>query len=133
MRKRVAWALVLSALVVVPSASGWGWPAAGQVVQRFEFDRAHPYAAGQHRGIDIAAPPGTVVTAPVGGTVTFAGSVPSSGRSVSILSGEHSVTLTLLGSIAVGKGATIAEGDAVGTVGAEGIVHLGVRVASDDQ
>ncbi|MDX6516799.1 MAG: hypothetical protein QOH73_2465 [Gaiellaceae bacterium] len=133
MRRRVAWALVLSALVVVPSASGWSWPVTGQVVQGFNFDRAQPYAAGQQRGIDIAAPPGASVLAPAGGSVTFAGTVPSSGKAIAILSGAYSVTLTQLGSIAVEKGAAVAEGQTVGTVGPAGIVHLGVRVASDDQ
>ena len=37
-------------------------PAAG-----FSFDRAHPYAAGQHRGIDIGAAEGVAVSAPVVG------------------------------------------------------------------
>ncbi|MFJ8300355.1 murein hydrolase activator EnvC family protein [Streptomyces sp. NPDC094447] len=46
-----------------------------------------PYAAG-HRGVDLAAPPGTPVAAPAAGTVTFAG--PVGGRGV--------VTLTLPGS-----------------------------------
>ncbi|MGW6965359.1 murein hydrolase activator EnvC family protein [Streptomyces zaomyceticus] len=45
-----------------------------------------PYAAG-HRGIDLAAPPGTRVLAPAAGTVTFAG--PVGGRGV--------LTLTLPG------------------------------------
>ncbi|MFD8643264.1 murein hydrolase activator EnvC family protein [Streptomyces zaomyceticus] len=45
-----------------------------------------PYAAG-HRGVDLAAPPGTRVLAPAAGTVTFAG--PVGGRGV--------LTLTLPG------------------------------------
>ncbi|MEU0233271.1 MULTISPECIES: M23 family metallopeptidase [unclassified Streptomyces] len=45
-----------------------------------------PYAAG-HRGVDLAAPPGTPVLAPTAGTVTFAG--PVGGRGV--------LTLTLPG------------------------------------
>jgi hypothetical protein len=131
MRRRIAWALALSALVVVPSAGSWSWPVEGQVVQPFAFDEAHPYAAGQHRGIDIAAAPGSPVVAPAGGTVTFAGTVPSNGTTVSILSGSYSVTLTQLGSLSVRKGQGVAEGATVGTAG--GTVHLGVRVASDPQ
>ncbi|MER5308971.1 M23 family metallopeptidase [Streptomyces sp. NPDC002773] len=47
---------------------------------------AGPYAPG-HRGVDLAAPPGTEVLAPVEGTVSFAG--PVGGRGV--------LTLTLPG------------------------------------
>jgi hypothetical protein len=50
----------------------------------------------------------------------------------------YSVTLTHLGSIAVAEGATVAEQDAVGTVGPSGTpevdgpyVHLGIRVTAD--
>ncbi|WP_328942314.1 M23 family metallopeptidase [Streptomyces sp. NBC_00250] len=43
-----------------------------------------PYAAG-HRGVDLAAPPGTQVLAPTDGTVTFAGPV----------GGRGALTLTL--------------------------------------
>ncbi|MCX4983762.1 murein hydrolase activator EnvC [Streptomyces sp. NBC_00572] len=43
-----------------------------------------PYAAG-HRGVDLAAPPGTQVLAPIDGTVTFAGPV----------GGRGALTLTL--------------------------------------
>ncbi|MER7520225.1 M23 family metallopeptidase [Streptomyces sp. NPDC126499] len=45
-----------------------------------------PYAAG-HRGIDLAAPPGTPVHAPAAGTVTFAGPVGGQGVLVLTLTG----------------------------------------------
>ena len=68
-----------------------------------------------------AATPGDAVLAPAGGTVTFAGSVPGSGKSVTITTADgYAVTLTHLGSIAVAQGAAVAEGDAVGTIGPSG-------------
>lgn len=112
----------------------------GPVLEPFSYDEAHPYASGQHRGIDIgAAAAGDTVVAPAAGTVSFAGTVPTSGKSVTIETTDgYSVTLTHLGSIAVVKGATLAELDAVGAVGPSGVpevdgpyVHLGVRVAPD--
>jgi peptidase M23-like protein len=135
--------LALVALVFLawaPSAHAWSWPVQGPVLQPFAYDEAHPYAAGQHRGIDIGArAAGEQVFAPAAGTVSFAGSVPSSGESVTIQTADgYSVTLTHLGSIAVSKGASIAEGAAVGTIGPSGTpevdgpyVHLGIRVTSD--
>ena len=134
-------AAVLAALFFVPAAGAWTWPAAGPVVQPFSFDPAHPYAAGQHRGVDIAGDSGTTVVAPEGGSVSFAGTVPSSGKSVTILTADgYAVTLTHLGSVVLIKGAAVAEGDAVGTIGPSGdpevetpYVHLGVRVATDQE
>ncbi len=49
----------------------------------FSFDPAHPYGAGQHRGIDIGGGAAAPVLAPAAGLVTFAGTVPGSGMSVS--------------------------------------------------
>ena len=79
----------------------------GPVLQPFAYDEAHPYAAGQHRGIDIgAAGAGETVVAPAAGTVSFAGTVPTSGKSVTIETADgYSVTLTHLGSIRVANGA----------------------------
>ena len=129
------------ALVVVAPAGAWSWPAGGPVLLPFSFDPANPYAGGQHRGIDVGGDVGETVRAPAAGVVTFAGTVPGSGKSVSILTADGwSVTLTQLGSIAVTKGATVAEGDGVGSIGPSGdpevsgpYVQLGIRQADNDQ
>jgi hypothetical protein len=110
------------------------------VLRPFAYDQSHPYASGQHRGVDIgAASAGESVVAPAAGTISFAGTVPTNGRSVTIETADgYSITLTHLGSIGVVKGATVAEEDAIGTVGPSGTpevdgpyVHLGIRVTAD--
>jgi hypothetical protein len=127
-------------LAWAPAAYAWSWPVQGPVAQPFVYDEAHPYASGQHRGIDIGADAaGEAVVAPAAGTVSFAGTVPTNGKTVTIETADgYSVTLTHLGSIAVSKGAAVAEQDAVGTVGPSGTpelagpyVHLGIRVTTD--
>src|SRR5215213_8435111 len=138
--RRLLLALAI-ALVVAPAASAWTWPADGVVLRPFAFDPAHPYAGGQHRGIDVAGGDGSTVRAPATGAVAFAGRVPANGLAVTIETADGwSVTLVHLGSIAVTKGATVAEGDGVGTIGASGEsevnvphVHLGVRRTADPQ
>jgi hypothetical protein len=137
-RRRVLLAAVAAALVLAPVAGAWSWPADGPVLQPFVFDPAHPYAAGQHRGIDLGAEAGTVVVAPAPGTVTFAGTVPASGKSLTIATADgYAVTLTHLGSFSVAAGASVAEGDPVGTIGPSGepeldqpYIHLGIRLAA---
>ena len=134
-------ALLAAALVAVAPAAAWTWPTGGPVLLAFSFDPAHPYSAGEHRGIDIGGDPGSAVLAPAGGVVTFAGTVPGNGKSLTILTSDGwSVTLTQLGSIAVAKGASVAEGDAVATIGPSGdaevagpYVQLGIRHADQDQ
>ena len=113
MRRFVVFGLALS-MVAPAAASAWTWPVDGPVLQRFSFG-SDPYAAGQHRGIDIGASTGGDVAAPVGGTVTFAGTVPVSGKSLTIETGSgYSVTLTHLASFAVRRGDGVAEGATVG-------------------
>ncbi len=137
-RRRVLLAALSAALALAPAAGAWSWPADGPVLQPFDFDPAHPYAAGQHRGIDLGADAGAVVVAPAAGTVTFAGTVPASGKSVTITTADgYAVTLTHLGSFSVAAGVSLAEGDPVGTVGPSGdpelaqpYVHLGIRLAA---
>ena len=75
--------VLLATLVCAPPALAWTWPQDGPVLQPFVLG-GDPYAAGQHRGIDVAGPPGAAVRAPTSGTVSFAGFVPSGGRTVTI-------------------------------------------------
>src|ERR1700751_1459111 len=97
--------VLLLLLLWAPAAQAWTWPVRGPVVQRFSFDKAHPYAAGEPRGIDIGSSGGVAVLAPSSGTVTFAGSVPGNGTTVAIeTAGGLVVTLTHLGSISVERG-----------------------------
>src|ERR1041385_440913 len=100
-RRRLAPLLLV---FLAPVLGAWTWPAHGPVLQGFSYDRAHAYAAGQHRGIDVGADAGSPVVAPASGVVSFAGSVPTSGKSITIdTPGGLAVTLTHLGSIAVAK------------------------------
>ena len=127
----------LAALALCGTAGAWSWPADGAVLRPFVFG-SDPYAGGQHRGIDVAGEEGSPVRAPASGTVTFAGSVPTSGRGVTILTADgYAVTLFHLGSVLVARGDAVAEGDPVGTMGWSGepehavpTVHLGIRVAA---
>src|SRR5256714_15690264 len=103
---------VLAALLLVPSASAWTWPADGPVLRGFSFSASNPYAAGQHRGIDVAGDSGASVPAPAGGTISFAGTVPSGGETVTIETQDgHSVPLPHPGSIRVKRQAAGSQGD----------------------
>jgi Peptidase family M23 len=123
-----------------PPALAWTWPADGPVLRPFVLGD-DPYAAAQHRGVDIAAPPGALVRAPASGAVSFAGTVPDGGRTVTIRTADgYSITLVHLGSIGVQRGQVLAEGAGVGSAGRSGeaehpepYVHLGVRVSADPQ
>src|SRR5437870_3500269 len=128
-------AVVLLCVLALPaSARAWTWPVDGPLLRPFVFDPAHPYAGGQHRGIDIGAAEGTPVRAPADGTVTFAGSVPGAGKTIAIETPfGYSATLLHLGSIAVSRGAPVREGLIVGTTGAESFVYFGLRVAGNPQ
>jgi hypothetical protein len=125
---------VLVALQVgVQPALAWAWPVDGPVLRPFVLGD-DPYAGGQHRGVDIGAPAGTPVGAPAAGTVSFAGTVPTGGKTITIRTADgYAVTLQRLGSISVPRGPAVGEGDVVGSVGpaTEPYVYLGVRKADE--
>src|SRR5579884_2912199 len=127
-------------LLLAPCAQAWTWPVSGRVLRPFSFDRASPYAAGQHRGVDLAGAPGEAVLAAAAGVVSFAGTVPESGKTVALETADGwSVTYTHLGAIAVRTGQAVAEGEPVGTLaaadpgGGPPFVQLGIRSATDPQ
>ena len=140
MRRLAVVSSTLFALLFPGGAQAWTWPIDGPVLRPFVFG-SDPYAAGQHRGIDVGGAVGESVRAPVAGTVSFAGSVPAGGRALTIRTGDgYSVTLLQLGSIAVQRGDEVGEGARVGAVGEssdavtrEPHVHLGVRRTVDEE
>jgi hypothetical protein len=131
---------VLLALVLPAGAradAGWAWPVHGRVITPYR-NGDDPYAGGQHRGIDVAAPVGTPVAAATAGSVRFAGSVASSGLTVTVRSadGRFDTSYLHLSSLAVRAGAGVALGERIGAVGTSGRrsataphLHFGVREA----
>jgi hypothetical protein len=143
MRPITATAALLAALLLAPAdahaTAPWTWPVQGEVVTPFR-NGADPYAAGQHRGVDIAAPVGARVVAAAPGTITFAGTVGSSGLTVAERTADGSYVLSYLhlASVTVRRGDTVAAGDALGAVGTSGRrsterphLHFGVRESGD--
>ena len=87
----------------------------------FSFDQAHPYAAGQHRGIDVGAVERASVRAPARRGRLVRGHGAANGKTVTIRHRRRLVgDAHALGSIGVTRGATVAEGDGVGTIGPSG-------------
>lgn len=123
--------------ILTPVAQAWAWPLDGSVVRAYSLG-PDAYAPGQHRGVDVEGVAGDPVRAPAAGAVSFAGVVPTSGRTITIQTADGlAVTLTHLGTVSVTKGDTVDEGDPIGTAGASGemewptpYVHLGIRTGT---
>src|SRR3990170_4861823 len=97
--RRLACTGALALLALAPAAQAGTWPASGPVLRPVTLGE-DPYPGGQPPGIDVGAPAEAVVLAPAPGTVAFAGSVPTSGRSLTIQTADgYAVTLTHLGTI----------------------------------
>ena len=135
-----ALALVALLLLAAPTRADWTWPVSGEVITPYRFG-GDPYAAGQHRGIDIAAPDGAPVVAAASGEVRFAGMVGSSGLTISIRTadGRYDTSYLHLSSASVSEGEQVAAGQRVGAVGRSGEraaelphLHFGVRDAGTE-
>ena len=129
-------ACTLLAAAPASASAAWVWPVSGEVITPYR-NGTDPYASGQHRGIDIAAPAGTPVVAAAGGDVRFAGTAGSSGLTISVRTSDGYDTSYLhLSSLAVRAGAHVSTGERLGAVGTTGVrsaeaphLHFGVRDA----
>ena len=134
--RRLLLALAAFFALTTPAQAAWVWPVRGEVITPYR-NGTDPYATGQHRGIDIAAPVGTPVVAAAGGDVRFAGTAGSSGLTIGIRTGDGYDTSYLhLASLAVRAGANVSTGERIGAVGTTGTrsaaephLHFGVRDA----
>ncbi|MFL5820299.1 MAG: M23 family metallopeptidase [Solirubrobacteraceae bacterium] len=131
---RVIAAILLGSAIACLSGTGaaaagtWRWPVRGAVVAPFRTG-PDPFTAGQHRGIDIAAPVRTPVRSACPGRVTFAGFAATAGRTVSVACGRLTASYLHLSSIDVRRGQRVGIGDRLGAVGRSGrprsaVAHL---------
>lgn len=127
-------AAVLAPLAVSSTALAERWlrPVPGEVARSFSYARGAPFAAGAHRGVDIAATPGAAVRAACAGRVVHAGAVAGRDEVVSVSCGGRRVSYLPLATVAVRAGAEIRAGAPIGTVArGHGGLHLGVRREGD--
>ena len=139
MRRRLLAVLLSLALLAGDGAAGagdagepaWQWPIAGArtVVEPFRAP-AHEYGPG-HRGMDVAAPEGTVVRAAAPGVVAFRGSVVDRPL-LTIDHGGGLVSTWEPVASSLSPGDVVLAGDLIGAVAsgghaARGTLHIGVR------
>jgi hypothetical protein len=128
----------LTLLASAPPALGaWTWPLRGELLTPYS-NGTDPYAAGQHRGIDVAGRVGAPVVAATDGQVRFAGTVGASGLTVGVrtVDGRFDLSYLHLSAVAVRRGDAVSAGDRLGSVGVTGDravaaphLHFGVRDA----
>jgi murein DD-endopeptidase MepM/ murein hydrolase activator NlpD len=119
----------------LPDYGSYSWPLRGRILRGYEPPPSR-YESG-HRGIDIAAPFGTTITAPKEGVVAFAGWV----AGALFISIDHPdgirTTYSWLSETFVQKGQAVTRGSSIGRSGhghadvPEPHLHFGARVGSD--
>ncbi|MGB7543002.1 MAG: peptidoglycan DD-metalloendopeptidase family protein [Burkholderiales bacterium] len=107
-----------------PDGLTFDLPSAGPISSGFGLKRFFNDEPRQpHSGLDIAAPAGTPIAAPAAGIVLETGNYFFNGRTVILDHGEGLVTMyNHLSRIDVAKGARVARGETIGTVGRSGRV-----------
>jgi hypothetical protein len=91
----------------VAAAGGWQRPVSGPLTRPFDY-AGDPFVAGRHRGVDLAARPGTPVRSACSGRVAFAGVAGANGPAVSVRCGRWRVAYLPLRTLAVRRGAHVA-------------------------
>lgn len=120
-------AMTLFADEPVVAKTNWNWPLLGKVVR--EFDKPETEWGAGHRGIDVQAPPGAIVRAPLSGVVTFSGMV--AGREVVVVSagGFDLEVEPVVPAVSVGQ--QVRNGDELGRLqaghGGGNALHIGIR------
>ncbi|HEY7659754.1 MAG TPA: M23 family metallopeptidase [Actinomycetota bacterium] len=119
---------------MIPASGTWAWPVHGPVIRGFDPPDT-PFGAG-HRGIDVAVPLGTPVTAPAPGTVSFAGPVGGHLFVTIDHGGGLESTYSWLGTVLVRRGDAVAAGAIVASTGnghpGSSVPHLHLGVRLDD-
>lgn len=131
-------ALVVTALITAPtlfSVINWPNPVAGApahlaVTRVFDLPNGE-YQAG-HRGVDVRAPLGTELIAPISGTVHYSGELVDRGV-LSIAVDEHTLLSFEPVTSDLQAGAAVEAGQSIGVVSAgshcsASCLHIGVRV-----
>ncbi len=117
------------------AAAAWTRPVAGEVVRPFVAPPSR-YGPG-HRGVDLAAPPGTAVVAAGDGVVVFSGDVAGSLHVVVAHRDGLRTGYSFLSRIDVAVGEPVQRGTRVGTSGgagdahAAGVLHFSLRVGDN--
>ncbi|MFL5845881.1 MAG: peptidoglycan DD-metalloendopeptidase family protein [Solirubrobacteraceae bacterium] len=109
--------------------SAWLRPVPGATVEAFSYSRADRFAAGQRRGIVLAAAPGQPVLAACSGRVVFSGSVGRAGPTTSVQCGALRATYQGITNSGIEEGTTVRAGDVIARAGPAGAIHLGARTA----
>lgn len=118
--------------------TGFIWPADGPITGVYGSQRVlNGKPSRPHYGVDVGAPTGTPVLAPVAGTVTLADDLYYSGNTLVIDHGMGVFSSFLhLDTMQVKTGDTVSQGEQIGTIGATGRAtgaHLDWRINLNNQ